>query len=149
MKIMEFKGEYSFLSNFYPCMVYDPVDQLFYRSTEAYFQAQKCATKEERASFCMLDARESKKLGRQVNLRQNWDEIKDSVMLTGLFLKFTQNKRIGLLLAGLAGVELVEGNRWNDTYWGYCLKTHSGSNKLGKLLEQVAFMIKEVSNGSS
>lgn len=35
------------------------------------------------------------------------------------------------------GEDLVEGNRWNDKFWGVCLKTGRGENWLGKLLMQV------------
>ena len=33
--------------------------------------------------------------------------------------------------------ELVEGNTWGDSYWGYDLEKNEGKNILGKLLMQV------------
>ena len=33
--------------------------------------------------------------------------------------------------------ELVEGNSWNDTFWGVSARTGKGKNWLGRLLMQV------------
>ena len=37
--------------------------------------------------------------------------------------------------------ELIEGNTWNDTYWGVC--NGRGQNHLGKILMKVRSLLKE------
>ena len=32
---------------------------------------------------------------------------------------------------------IQEGNRWNDKFWGVCLKTNQGENNLGKLIMNI------------
>jgi predicted NAD-dependent protein-ADP-ribosyltransferase YbiA (DUF1768 family) len=41
---------------------------------------------------------------------------------------------------------LQEGNRWNDKFWGVCLKTNKGENHLGKLIMSVRGALAEKSN---
>lgn len=33
--------------------------------------------------------------------------------------------------------QLIEGNNWNDRYWGVCNKTGIGQNQLGKALMEI------------
>ena len=42
-------------------------------------------------------------------------------------------------LADTEDEELIEGNTWNDTYWGVCRGV--GENHLGKLLMEVREML--------
>ena len=75
-----------------------------------------------------------KKMGRSVSLRPDWEDIKDDVMLEGLYRKFT-NDELAEWLLDTGDEELVEGNWWGDRYWGVC--NGIGQNKLGKLLMKV------------
>ena len=141
MKIDKFSGEYEFLSNMYLCnVVYNGIT---YKCSEAAYQAQKCPELAPR--FSDLNGYVAKKLGRQVNIRPDWDEVKLRVMAEIVFQKFTQNKELAekLLLTGDA--ELVEGNYWGDTYWGICTnRTYDGvgTNYLGKILMCVRSILK-------
>ena len=76
----------------------------------------------------------AKKMGRSVSLRPDWEDIKDDVMLEGLYRKFTNDELADWLL-DTGDEELVEGNWWGDRYWGVC--NGIGQNKLGKLLMKV------------
>lgn len=135
MKIEMFRGEYQFLSNFYEA----PVEYrgLRYGSNEAAFQAQKCLTEEERREFTLLRPSDSKKRGSSVQLRPDWEEVKAGVMEELVRAKFTQNEELGRLLLATGKSELIEGNSWNDTFWGVNLKTGEGRNELGKALMKV------------
>ena len=133
MKIDKFDGEYAFLSNFYPARI--NMDGMSFQSSEAAYQAQKCLNTMDKFQFCELGPREAKKLGRKVQLRPDWEQIKDGVMAKILNLKFRQHPNLGNLLIATGDAELVEGNHWHDTYWGVC--EGEGQNKLGKLLMQV------------
>lgn len=133
--IREFQGEYRWLSNFY----HSPLEYegIPYLSVEAAFQAQK---QPERApSFINLNPSEAKRLGRQVNLRPDWEEVKDRIMYEIVKEKF-RNYDLAMKLLATGDQELEEGNTWGDTYWGVC--KNGGQNKLGKILMQVRDFIK-------
>ena len=82
----------------------------------------------------------AKKMGRSVSLRPDWEDIKDDVMLEGLYRKFADDELADWLL-DTGDEELVEGNWWHDRYWGVC--DGVGQNKLGKLLMKVRSEIKK------
>lgn len=93
--------------------------------------------RERRRIADMIHPGDAKWAGRRLAIRPDWDAIKTDVMLYPLRLKFKQPAlRARLVSTGTA--ELVEGNRWNDKFWGVCLKTGQGDNWLGRLLMQVS-----------
>ena len=128
-----FDGKFGFLSNFYEVPIL--YNGILYNSTEAAFQAAKCKTDEERRKFIGLRPGEAKRLGRRVELRDDWEEIKDQVMYDVCKQKFTENEdlKIKLLQTGLEPI--IEGNTWGDTYWGKCKGI--GQNKLGQTLMRI------------
>lgn len=131
--IDKFDGEFAFLSNFYPCTVRD--GKLTFPSTEHYFQAMKTLDMVERINISRAATPgESKKMGRSVKLRPDWEEVKLSVMETALRLKFA-DPELAAMLKATGDEELVEGNWWNDTFWGVC--NGVGENNLGKLLMKI------------
>ena len=131
--IDSFRNEYSFLSN-YSCSPFY-IDTVLFPTMEHYFQASKASNQEDylRIAYAPTPG-DAKRLGRRIQLRPNWEEVKDNVMLIGLRKKFADPELHDLLLA-TGDEELVEGNYWGDTYWGVC--NGIGQNKLGKLLMQV------------
>lgn len=127
-KIDMFRNDYYFLSNMYPCdVVYGGV---LYTCAEAAFQAAKCPARAK--EFVGLDGKAAKRLGRKVPLRPDWDGQRLRVMREILAAKFGQNPGLDSKLAATGDAELVEGNTWNDRFWGVCDGT--GENHLGKLL---------------
>lgn len=135
MKINHFRGEYAFLSNFWEVPV--TYKGLTYGSNEAAFQAQKCMTEDENMEFTQLRPSASKKLGRRVQLRPDWEEVKVSIMEEIVRAKFTQNEYLKWRLIGTDDTYLEEGNTWHDTFWGVDAKTGEGQNHLGKILMKV------------
>lgn len=131
--INDFRGEHFFLSNFYQAPI--TYDGLNYGSTEAAFQAQKTTDMNERVRFQFMTPAEAKRAGRKLKLRPDWDEIKDRVMYEVCKEKFTMHKELRNKLLDTEFEDLVEGNTWNDTYWGVC--DGVGENKLGKILMQI------------
>lgn len=131
--IDRFRGEYAFLSNFARCNV--TYNGRTYRTVEHAFQAAKSLDEKEQKIFLFLsDPAEAKKWGKQVHLRQDWEQVKDDIMKNLLTQKFSQEPfRLQLLSTGNA--KLIEGNTWNDTYWGVC--NGKGLNILGTLLMEV------------
>lgn len=136
--ISRFDDKYAFLSNFHICPV--EFEGLKYTSSEAAFQAQKTLSEEKRAEFCALAPGESKRLGRKVDLRPDWEEVKDQIMYDICYAKFTQNPKLALKLINTGTEELIEGNTWNDTYWGVC--NGVGQNKLGQTLMKLRAVLK-------
>lgn len=134
--INAFRKEYFFLSNFYKCNV--TYNGITYNSSEAAFQAQKCPARARK--FSKLDASDAKAMGRHVTLRRDWESVKDNVMYEIVKAKFTQNENLKERLLATDDSELVEGNDWNDKYWGVC--NGVGKNMLGKILMRVRMELK-------
>lgn len=140
MKISEFRGKYYFLSNFYPApIVYRGIH---YENNEAAFQSMKTLNPNTRRDFCLLDPSSAKRKGRYVILRKDWEEVKDTYMYEICLAKFTQNTRLKKLLLETEEAELIEGNDWNDQYWGVCRGI--GENVLGKILMKIRSELREV-----
>lgn len=117
------------------CTISVPVgnETLTFQNTEAAFQAMKDMSKAK--EFCGLSPSEAKRKGRRVSLRLDWESVKDNVMRIVLRCKFTQNPELADMLVATGDAELVEGNTWNDRYWGVC--DGQGKNKLGQLLMEL------------
>ena len=128
-----FRGKYSFLSNFYEVPIrYAGIE---FGSTEAAFQAMKCKHSEERIKFENLNPSEAKRLGREIELREDWEEVKDEIMKYCLRSKFDQNPELKAELIKTNGLHLEEANTWGDKYWGTV--NGEGKNMLGKLLMEL------------
>jgi ribA/ribD-fused uncharacterized protein len=114
-------------------------DNMKFKSVEAFYQAMKTDVLELRIPFQKLSGPESKKLGRKLTIRNNWESIKDNVMEYGLRQKFSKPEFISLLL-NTSNREIIEGNYWHDNYWGSCTCDKCGNkglNKLGILLMKI------------
>ena len=131
--IDSFRGKFHWLSNFYSCSVH--YEGLTFSNSEAAFQAAKSLDMKERVKFVDLAAGQSKRLGRRVELRPDWEDMKIDIMRQVLKSKFTQNPELGEKLIATGDAELIEGNNWNDRFWGVCRGV--GQNHLGKLLMEV------------
>jgi ribA/ribD-fused uncharacterized protein len=128
--IDSFKGEYFFLSNFYECEI--KYDGLEYSCVENAFQAQKTLYPADRVMFSgNLSPSIGKRLGRSAKLRSDWENIKDYVMKDLIRIKF-KNPELREKLLATGDEILVEGNTWNDHYWGKC--DGYGYNMLGQIL---------------
>ena len=129
-KITVFRNENAFLSNMYSSNIM--INGLTYKSAEAAFQAQKCIDPKEREKFTTISAVESKRLGRKVKLRPNWEQIKLKIMAYVVYKKFEQNKALAKKLIATENMYLEETNTWGDRFWGTV--NGQGENKLGKIL---------------
>lgn len=130
--VTEFRGKYYFLSNFYEAQV--TYNGVTYKNNEAAFQSQKCLSRV--TEFSNLSPNLAKSLGRHVQLRPDWEQIKEQVMYEICVAKFTQNPDLMCQLLETEGT-IEEGNYWHDTTWGVDLKTGYGQNKLGKILMRI------------
>lgn len=131
--IVEFRNDYFWLSNFYPC--YIEYKGLKFNNAEAAFQAQKCVDINDKKKFCSLTGKEAKHLGRKIKLRSDWEYVKLKEMYNILCVKF-QDVSLRELLLSTTG-RLIEGNTWRDTFWGVDLHTNEGENFLGRILMKI------------
>ena len=129
--INEFRGKYYFLSNFYEAPV--TWNGLTYLNNEAAFQSAK--TFSDRECFTNLDPSSAKKLGRKVQLRNDWENVKDNVMYEICKAKFSQNAELKNKLLATGDEHLEEGNTWGDKIWGTV--NGIGENRLGKILMKI------------
>ena len=140
IKIDSFTGKYYFLSNFSNSYIYDEKG-IEYPTVEHYFQAAKTFITQKRQEIAAAPTPgKAKSLGRHVNLRSDWNEVKTNVMREALEQKFSKpDLRDKLLDTGDAWLE--EGNTWHDNIWGNChcekCKNIAGENRLGKLLMEI------------
>jgi len=149
--IVRFLGTYRFLSNFYPSpmRVFDEVleQEVTVPSVEHGYQADKTlqplwrkamliGTKDE-AGIVVPTAAEVKKLGQQVELRPDWDDVfKVKCMMRWLRLKF-QDWDLRKKLLATEDAQIVEGTTWHDRFWGICTCDQhkgEGQNYLGRAL---------------
>ncbi len=125
--IDSFTGEHAFLSNFHP----SPIGEI--PTAEHAYQACKTLDPVEvDAVYAASTPGKAKRAGQKVTMRPNWDAIKLDVMLKVLRCKFEYNPALAAQLVETYPHDLVEGNHWNDTYWGVC--KGEGQNWLGRLL---------------
>jgi N-glycosidase YbiA len=129
--IDEFKGEFRFLSNFWPAIV--EFEGIIFPTVEHAYQAAKTLDMQARRVIAEMPlAGDAKRAGRTLDIRPDWEEVKIDVMRQLLEKKFFGHFRLMQDLMATKPHELVEGNWWGDTFWGIC--KGQGENHLGKLL---------------
>ncbi|KAK3922789.1 Retrovirus-related Pol polyprotein from transposon 412 [Frankliniella fusca] len=135
--ITSFRGEFDFLSNFYPVKIF--YDACGWPSVEHAFQAAKTHDEAEKEWIrCAESPSEANRRGKQVTLRPDWEEIKVTVMLNCLMNKFTPETTELRKLLETGDREIIENNYFHDNFWGNCtcIKCINtpGENVLGQLL---------------
>lgn len=131
--INHFHGEYDWLSNFW----FSPVELegATYPTVEHAFQAAKTRDADDRLKIQQsASPGQAKRLGRKVLLRADWEQVKVEIMRDLLRKKFA-DQQLADLLRATGNRELIEGNTWNDRFWGVCRGV--GKNWLGRLLMEV------------
>ncbi|KAK3915763.1 Riboflavin biosynthesis protein VVA0006 [Frankliniella fusca] len=132
-----FIGESAFLSNFHPSPI--TYQGTLYPTVEHAYQAAKTHNFHEKEEVRKAKTpSEAKRLGKSVEIRPDWEEVKLMVMLDLLLKKFTQGSRLEERLLQTGHREIIESNWWCDMYWGSCEcpyhRHKTGRNMLGKLL---------------
>lgn len=133
-----FDGEFAFLSNFYesPC----EFEGMVYPTVEHAFQAAKTLDQLERIEIAAARTPgQAKRMGRRVQLREDWEAVKTDVMRKCLQSKF-KNPFLKDLLLATGDATLIEGTTWHDRCWGVCYCPTCkgvGENRLGKLLMEL------------
>lgn len=135
--INRFVGRYRWLSNFVGQVV---INGIGWSTLEHAYQAAKTLDVQKALEiYHAPTAGEAKRLGGQVELRPDWLDVRDGIMMDLLRAKF-KNQFYREDLVATYPQELIEGNHWHDVYWGvcYCSKHNGmGENKLGKFLMEL------------
>jgi len=140
--VKEFRGEYAFLSNF--CInVFTWRNHQFFCGEQAFAYAKTFYPKPGeslRANdlgkrlLATGSPKVAKRYGREVPLDvKQWDEQRVPIMREIVHARFATSKTdmVGPLI-NTGAMLLVEGNDWNDTFWGRC--NGKGFNTLGAIL---------------
>jgi len=127
--------KYTFLSNFYPAPM--EYEGLLYPTSEHAYQAAKTTDQNLRKIFTDINmtCAKSKKVGRSLVLRDNWDDIKAGIMLDIVRIKFSTHPKLAEKLLATGDASLIEGNTWGDVFFGVC--NGVGKNWLGRILMHV------------
>lgn len=118
------------------------LDELYWQTSEHYFQAQKFIGTEYLEKIRLLSTpRSAANLGRDrsLPLRKDWAQVKDDIMRKAVLAKFSTHIDIRELLLSTGDEEIVE-NSPVDYYWG-CGADGTGKNMLGIILIEVRLII--------
>lgn len=139
MAIDSFQGKHRWLSNFWPAKV--TLDGIEFPTVEHAYVAAKTLDVDKRREIAMVSTPgQVKRLGRALDLRADWEDVKIEVMGDLLWQKF-HLAELREKLMNTGEIELIEGNNWGDTFWGV---SHGvGENHLGKLLMMVRALLHE------
>lgn len=134
--IKGFNGNYRFLSNFWPSEI--EFEGMKFPTVEHAYQAAKTTDHELRKLvLTKKTGAGAKSIGRNLALRDDWEDIKLFIMKTLVRKKFYDPVLRAALLATHTA-ELVEENYWHDQFWGSCScvkhAKRKGDNHLGKIL---------------
>ena len=119
---------------------------VIYPSTEHAFQAAKTLDIEERKKILyntdgsVTSCKDARLMGRKITMRSDWEDVKVNIMLELNKQKFRDLILMQRLL-DTGDMELIEGNWWNDVFWGVC--NGVGKNMLGKILMQIREELRE------
>ncbi len=122
--------------------VHDPQtglgDGIWYPSTEHAYQAAKTLNLDTRRKMShMPNGGEVKRFANsgQFKCRTNWHDISVKVMMDVVRQKF-KDLQLRQILLDTGNAYLMEGNIWNDSFWGKVVKDGLlvGENKLGQIL---------------
>jgi ribA/ribD-fused uncharacterized protein len=140
------KDNYGEFSNF--ALFPITAEGIIWPSSEHYYQAHKFLDHDlqERvraAASPFLAAQ----IGRDSKLpiRDDWDDVKDGVMLVALHAKYNQYSVLKNLLLSTQKSHIYEHTK-NDCYWADC-GDHTGKNMLGQQLMQIREEIKVATKG--
>jgi hypothetical protein len=147
LPIKSFEGEYKWLSNFYssPVEIEAFGNKHIAKTVEHAYQALKSKNIDDFKEILEAETPgKAKKLGQDIDIRSDWNDIKENIMLELLKQKFNKNPLRQMLL-NTKTIKIIEGNTWHDNFWGkcYCGKCENGENKLGELLMKIRGSLSE------
>jgi len=146
-----FTGEWELLDNFAATPVVVDIGRglMKYPTSEhAYAAAKAAALTDHNNIRAFNDPGRAKLLGRRVDLRSDWDDVKFQTMWNILLAKFDQHPEVVRVLLATEERRIFEGNTWDDDIWGVLrLKPRGnlwqGRNALGQMLMEIRGLIRQ------
>jgi ribA/ribD-fused uncharacterized protein len=141
--IAEFRGAWAGLSSFHPSPLAMPgYPNWLWPGAEYAYQAQKRYSGQYwHQVMRAATPGDAKRIGRATVLRTDWEQVKKRVMFDVVWAKFTQNPDLAAMLLATGDATLIEGNTWNDRYWGQV--NGQGHNYLGRILMATRMLLRE------
>lgn len=138
--IVSFSGDFRWLSNFWPAKIVDVFD-IEYGSVENAYQASKFSNIIIREEMAHITPGAAKRLSRKLEseIQTDFHDNKIAIMRNFSWQKY-KNPELRQLLLDTDDRPLIEGNTWNDTFWGVC--NGVGKNNLGKILMTIRSELK-------
>lgn len=135
--ILKFRQEFGYLSNFN--VLKNKIHYLGYDyiSVEAGYMAQKCDDVAWKQYCSTISPSwngnaqgEMKKAAYNVELTKDFSDKRLKIMLDLLRLKFRNNPYLANKLVATYPKMIMEGNTWNDKYWGATISKRNSSNNV-------------------
>jgi ribA/ribD-fused uncharacterized protein len=129
--IIRFDGEERWLSNFHPARVM--AEGQIWPTVEHAYQAVKLVRKVDRDLLhdLALPPAGAKRWVRGKVIQKDWD-AKRTLVMRGLLAQKFAYPDLRRKLVETHPYRIIEGNDWNDFYWGVC--RGEGQNMLGRML---------------
>lgn len=135
MSVSSFRGQFSFLSNFYLAPFRVPGSEVWATCVESAYQGLKVENLTQREKVFAMYPACAKRVTRYITYRPEFHNNKIAIMKQLVSAKFKQNPSLGAKLINTYPYDLIEENRWGDIFWGCC--DGVGDNHLGKILMTV------------
>lgn len=143
--VPEFRGEYFFLSNYYTApfewrrVEFQSAEQAFAYAKTFFAKDSDVGVDYQQSILKHTAPGDAKKLGRMCPIKvDEWDQMKVQYMREIVHAKFMEVRGLAGQLINTGAMMLVEGNDWNDKFWGRCLDKSTGKwvglNTLGVIL---------------
>jgi len=125
---------HNWFSNMELCEI--EIGNIKYNSVENYFQSMKSNNTDDWKRIAVLTPNKSKREGRKLSLRWDWEMIKKDVMYKALLVKFNIPEWKEKLLSTNDDI-IIEWNNWHDKIWGVSIEDNLGQNLLGLTLMKI------------
>jgi ribA/ribD-fused uncharacterized protein len=125
-------------SNFQPFEIHHR--GITYMNVETFYEAMKSMDPEIQQQISTMQPGKAKRFTRTIEVRDDWEDIKEQVMMHALRKKFAPGGYWAKRLLSTGDNLLVEDNWWHDNFWGSCLCDRcgdQGQNKLGHMIRQL------------
>lgn len=141
IKFYRIPDNFGFCSNFARTKIF--IYGHWWETVEHAYQAMKTLNVADQDAIRKAKTpKEARELGQTVQLRPDFDKVKDTIMKECVLAKFVQHQDLMMRLFSSDDEELIEDSPV-DWYWG-CGKDGTGKNMLGKILMEVR---EELRNG--
>ena len=134
---------YTCFTNFSDHTVY--YNNFLYKTAEHAYQAAKAGDRPDHDRIAAAGtAGMAKRLGSQVLCKPDFHEKKIGVMGAIVYSKFAQHKDIRQVLLSTGNALLIEGNWWNDRFWGMCKNRQTGEWEGENILGKILMMVRDI-----